>query len=150
MQTWLFVIAVQLLLQHFPRSQLNFPVFDFSFFQFITSICVFMMDLFNFSRKTIQPGMLCNITYVFLSEYPWFPSLLKLSKINIQSFGLFYKLALDIHGQNKIVDLDFNLDAHYPNNGHTKCMHQSKCSQLNNDSRAKSWPPITTLLPLLV
>jgi len=45
-------------------------------------------------------------------------------KNNPTSFGLFYKLALDIHGQNKIVDLDFNLDAHYPNNGHTKCMHQ--------------------------
>lgn len=43
-----------------------------------------------------------------------------------KSFGLFYKLALDIHGKNKIVDLDLNLDAHYPNNGHTKCMHQSK------------------------
>ena len=48
------------------------------------------------------------------------------AKINVKSFGLFYKLALDVHGQNKIVDLDFNLDAHYPNNGHTKCMHQSK------------------------
>ena len=47
-------------------------------------------------------------------------------EINVKSFGLFYKLALDIHGQNRIVDLDFNLDAHYPNNGHTKCMHQSK------------------------
>ena len=33
------------------------------------------------------------------------------------------------------MDLDFNLDAHYPNNGHTKCMHQSKCSQINKDSR---------------
>ena len=47
-------------------------------------------------------------------------------RINKKSFGLFYKLALDIHGKNKIVDLDLNLDAHYPNNGHTKCMHQSK------------------------
>jgi len=45
-------------------------------------------------------------------------------KNNPNSFGLFYKLALDIHGKNKIVDLDLNLDAHYPNNGHTKCMHQ--------------------------
>lgn len=54
------------------------------------------------------------------------------SRINRKSFGLFYKLALDIHGQNKIVDLDFNLDAHYPNNGHTKCMHQSKCHKISN------------------
>jgi len=45
-------------------------------------------------------------------------------KNNPNSFGLFYKLALDVHGVNKIIDLDFNLDAHYPNNGHTKCMHQ--------------------------
>ena len=54
------------------------------------------------------------------------------SRINRKSFGLFYKLALDIHGQNKIVDLDFNLDAHYPNNGHTKCMHQSKCHTISD------------------